>query len=77
LGFGIGIGNPKKIEKNPYDDFILVLDENTLNLEKTYWIRLDSEEYIYSFSVGEKNGKIIFYTAMQTIEDNDIVGFKE
>jgi hypothetical protein len=77
LGFGMGISNLDKIEKKPYDDCILVMDKNTLNLEKTYWIRLDSEEYIYSFAAGEKNGKIIFYTAMQTKEDNDIVGFKE
>lgn len=57
--------------------FILVLNKNTLTLEKKYLIKLEKGEAIYNFAIGDRNGAPYFLTFMETTEDSEFVEFKK
>lgn len=76
LGFDIRTPD-MEIRKMHKDLFILVLDKETLNLEKTFWINLGEEEFLQAFSVGERNGKPAFFSIIYGEEELNIIEFYE
>ncbi len=56
---------------------IFVLNPNTLDLEKTYRIKLEEEDRLHCFAIREKKGKISFYCPMHTVDGTDIAEFKQ
>lgn len=57
--------------------FIMVINKNTLALEKKYLIKLEKGEAIYNFAIGDRNGFPYFLVFMDTTENSEFVEFKK